>query len=106
MEDHFNQIAKELIQEYDRVTPGNMMRSPALSFQKKVFAFYWNKQMVFKLDHQAGLQMENFPGSSFLNPFKNKPPMKGWLVVPATHHKDWKLLTEMAYENICSVTKP
>ena len=76
------------------------MRAPALIHGDKVFAFFHKDQMVFKLGDQTSLYLEKYPGSSFLNPFKNKPPLKGWLVVPGDYQRHWKSLTEMAYENI------
>ncbi len=85
---------------YKGVTAGNMMRSPAITYRSKVFAFFHENEMGFKLDHKAGDFIEKYPNSRFLNPFKNKPPMKGWLVVPGEYHNDWASLTLAAYQNM------
>ncbi len=105
MEEVFNNIMQKMLKENQGVNAGNMMRSPAICFQSKVFAFYYNEQMVFKLDQKAPSTMHDYPGSQFLNPFKNKPPMKGWLVVPSQYQQQWYQLAEEAYENIKSTQK-
>jgi hypothetical protein len=106
MEQEFNSILQKMQSEDSEVSAGNMMRSPAISFRSKVFAFYYQEQMVFKLDAKAPSTRLEFPGSEFLNPFKNKPPMKGWLVIPARHHHQWSQLAQEAYENIKSMLSP
>lgn len=100
MGDQFQSIVEEMTREYPEVSTGNMMSSPALTHKKKVFAFYYNHQMVFKLGEHTVTHMEKYPGSSFLSPFKRKPPMKGWLVVPSDYAGAWKALAETAFENI------
>jgi len=105
MEAIFNNILEQLQSEDQHVSLGNMMRSPAIRYQSKVFAFYYQEQMVFKLDHAAPAGLTEYPGSEFLNPFKNKPPMKGWLVVPSTYQQNWPKLAQEAYLNIRSLTK-
>ena len=61
--------------------------------------------MVFKLDQQAEQTRHQYPGSDYLNPFKNKPPMKGWLVVPSEFQQSWYQLAQQAYENISAQLK-
>ena len=100
MEEKFHSIAKEMIEENPKINTGNMMRSPALTYGDKVFAFFYKDQMVFKLGDHTPLHMEEYPGSTFLDPFKNKPPLKGWLVVPSEYQPHWKSLTEKAYQVI------
>ena len=45
----FRKIAEKLATENDSVSPGKMMSSPGIKCKNKVFAFYYNKQMVFRL---------------------------------------------------------
>ena len=98
MENVFQRILAELENELPGVASGNMMRSPAITFQAKVFCFYYDGEMCFKLGQKAADYMVQYEGSRFLNPFKNKPPMKGWLVVPSEFSRDWKLLATEAYQ--------
>ena len=105
MEAIYLEIQQQLVQEYDGVEPGNMMRSPALRYSGKVFCFYYQSQMCFKLDTQTAHFMGQYPGSSYLSPFKNKPPMKGWLFVPSEYHEQWKSLAHYALDNLMNKTK-
>lgn len=105
MEKIFYEIADQMISEYPQVAMGVMMRSPAITFRSKVFAFYYNKAMIFKLDGATESYLEKYTGSSYLSPFKNKPPMKGWLVVPSEFNQAWKLLAMEAHQNISILTK-
>ncbi len=105
MEGVFNNILEQMQSEDQHVSVGNMMRSPAICYHSKVFAFYYQEQMVFKLDEKAPAGLVEYPGSEFLNPFKNKPPMKGWLVVPSTYEQNWPQLAQEAYLNIKSIIK-
>lgn len=96
----FEQIQNELETSYQGVASGNMMRSPAITYRSKVFAFFHQDEMGFKLGEKAPEFIKMYPGSRYLNPFKNRPPMKGWLVVPAEYQKEWKVLAEAAYQNM------
>ena len=100
MEKLFQEIKNELTQGYAQVKPGNMMRSPAICYSSKVFCFYHNSQMCFKLDKQAPHFKDQFPGSTYLIPFKNKPPMKGWLMVPQEYQNHWKELANHALSHL------
>ena len=100
MEQYFKQIQSDMEIAYTGVARGSMMRSPALTYKSKVFAFFHKNEMGFKLDQKAALVMEQYPGSRYLNLFKNKPPMKGWLIIPAGYHYDWGNLAVEAYKNI------
>jgi len=100
MQEYFDQIQNEMQAAYTGVASGNMMRSPALTYKSKVFAFFFNDEMGFKLDAKAADFKELYPGSKYLSPFKKKPPLKGWLVVPGTYHNDWNNLALEAYKNL------
>ena len=100
MEQHFQQILKHMEVAYQGVVRGNMMKSPALSVRSKVFAFFHQNEMGFKLDQKASYFKDQYPDSRYLNPFKNKPPMKGWLIIPSKYHSDWSDLAIEAYLNM------
>lgn len=87
----FYRIAEKLTAR-DEVSLGKMMRSPAIKVKGKVFAFFHQNTMIFKLDRQTALYKARYPGSDYLSPFKNKLPMKGWLNVPSAFSDDWESL--------------
>ncbi len=92
----FQYIVREISQERG-VNPGKMMTSPGIRYDGKVFAFFWNNKMVFKLGKDRDLSKEfNIAEFSFLNPFKNKPPMKGWYVVEKMYKEKWPDLAKEA----------
>ncbi|MEM9364232.1 MAG: hypothetical protein AAGA43_16440 [Bacteroidota bacterium] len=81
--------------QYPQVTEGKMMSSPAILFNKKVFAFFSRKnKMVFKLGTTLPLNsdVELFE----FNPFKNKGPLTGWYEVDYSDYASWEELAELA----------
>ena len=48
-EDLFNKIVEKLSKKHNFVSKGKMMSSPGIKYKTKVFAFYYNKEMVFRL---------------------------------------------------------
>ncbi len=96
----FFEIAEDLANNNDDVSIGKMMSSPGIKFKTKVFAFYYNKEMVFKLGKEfdpAIFEIEKF---SFLSPFKNKPPMKGWFQITWEDNGRWEALAEEALKTM------
>ncbi len=92
----YNSIVDNLCAE-NGVSSGKMMSSPGICFKGKVFAFFWNEKMTFRLGKNFALE-EKFGISEFefLNPFKNKPPMKGWYVIDEKHVKKWPEIAQEA----------
>lgn len=91
----FDRITKLLSTEPD-VATGKMMSSEAIKCNGKVFAFFHKDMMTFKLgtdfdpmDHEIE---EWYP----LSPFKTKPPLKGWFMVPENYMDKWPKLAELA----------
>ena len=94
----FEEIRTELIENYPFVEAGNMMGSPAITQNGKVFAFLSKKfLMVFKLGKEFDPATQDFEIHSF-NPFKKKGPLAGWFEVPYSNHQHWKPLTKEALE--------
>lgn len=92
-------IYDQLVEEYTQkegVTIGKMMSAPALQYRGKVFAFFHKGAMTFKLGKQFDPEAFGLREWSYLSPFKNKPPMRGWLVVQAQEKDQWPYLTELA----------
>ncbi len=82
------------------IQPGKMMRSPAITYQKKVFAFLSQKnKMVFKLGKAFDPSQVEYEIRPF-NPFKKRPPLKGWFEVGFTEKEHWLQLTQQALEVI------
>lgn len=96
----FEFIADEFTQMFDGVTRGKMMHSPGIKSNNKVFAFYHEEAMIFKLGKRTDSFLTQYPESSYLNPFKQKPPMKGWLVVPSKYAGHWRTLAKEALASV------
>ena len=92
----FNEIRDQYCDEKERVYPGKMMSSEAITFEGKVFAFLSRKKkMVFKLGKnfdpdQLGIEIAVF------NPFRNRSPLNGWFEVPFTEKEHWNPLAQKA----------
>lgn len=96
----FNAIIDELSTKNVSVEAGKMMSSPGIKYKNKVFAFYYGDQMVFRLGKDFDPETKGISQFSYLSPFKNKPPMKGWVEVPFTHHQKWPYLAGLALEKM------
>ena len=89
-----------MIAEYASVNPGKMMSSPAIRYKTKVFAFYHNYEMIFRMGKDFDPSIFKLEEYSILNPFKKKAPLYGWFQVPISESKKWKSLAIYAYDNI------
>ena len=101
----FNTIVEKLSSENDHIAPGKMMSSPGICYKNKVFAFYYDKQMVFRLGKGFNLQPFGIGNFSFLSPFKNKPPMTGWYQITAADSGKWELLAREACKVMAAEVK-
>ena len=95
-EQAFTEITKTLSEQYEHVTPGKMMSSEGIKVNGKVFCFFHDEEMCFKLGKDVDLSRPELAGAHFLSPFKNKPPMKAWLYIPFVEKRIWELLAEEA----------
>ena len=75
-----------------------MMSSPALKYNDKVFAFFYNRQMCFRLRQNFDPKILKIKKFKLLNPFKTKGPLKGWYVIAKAESGKWKTLTQKALE--------
>ena len=98
----FDDITAKLCKINNDIGEGNMMSSPGIKYKTKVFAFYHDQSMIFRLGKGYNIKSEGVSKYKFLNPFKNKPPMKGWYVVPSTEIEYWQKLAEIAMNNMIS----
>jgi hypothetical protein len=84
----------------DGVAPGKMMTAPAIKSKGKVFAFFYEEEMTFKLGKDFEPDAFGLENWSYLSPFKNKPPMTAWFAVPFSQKEVWEELTQMALSKI------
>ncbi|WP_105616519.1 hypothetical protein [Vallitalea okinawensis] len=96
----YDNIAAKLVTDIDDIAYGKMMSSPAITFNKKVFAFYYKEKMVFKLGKEFDFTPYTISDYELLNPFKNKPPLAGWYVIDAQYSEKWEELALLAYDKL------
>jgi hypothetical protein len=95
-EEYFNRLSAQLIKKYKNVSSGKMMSSPGLKYNDKVFAFFHKDRMCFRMGPKVNFSEMNIENFEPLNPFKNKPPLKGWFYVNFIEKEKWEHLAEMA----------
>ena len=95
---NYEHLFDSLIAREDDVSPGVMMREPALKCNGKVFMFYYEAKeaMCFKLGKNFPIEEHGVSEYSHLNPFKNKPPMMAWYLVGGEYEETWDRLAESA----------
>lgn len=98
-EAYYEFIRDKLCQE-DGVAIGKMMSSPAIKCKGKVFTFFHQDQMTFKLGKDFEPEEEGIQGCTYLSPFKNKPPMRAWINVPYEEKDQWENLARRALDKI------
>lgn len=101
----FEQIAESLSRKYKDVHTGKMMSSPGMRFKNKFFAFYYNKDAVFRLGKEAQPEEMGVEKFKLLNPFKTKAPMKNWFQIPYSESRHWEKLAIYALNQLKEETK-
>ncbi|MEW4925093.1 hypothetical protein [Algibacter sp. 2305UL17-15] len=97
---HFERIRADFCAKEKAISEGKMMRSEAIHYKGKVFAFLSTKaKMVFKLGKEFDTETIDVPLEVF-SPFKNKKPMSGWYQLDFHHKETWRILTEKALQLI------
>lgn len=95
----FEEIREQLISEEENVLAGKMMSSEAITYKKKVFAFYMtDESMGFKLGREFQAEEHGITDFTVLSPFKNKAPMIDWLLIPDSDK--WEELANIALERM------
>ena len=99
----YEEIVDAFAAAHADVEPGKMVSSDALTVNGKVFCFYWpgKESMVFKPGKSTDTERPRMAGWEWLNPFKNKGPMKAWYQVPFGGKKNWRLLADEALAVVC-----
>lgn len=91
----FDAITKKLSRQKG-VKQGRMMSAPGITRNGKVFAFYWKKEMIFRLGKDFDADAFGLKDWHLLNPFKERPPMAGWFCVPYSESRHWETLAGRA----------
>ena len=80
------------------IQPVKMMSAPGIKYKSKVFAFYYNQEMVFRLGKDFDPEALEINDFAYLSPFKNKPLMKGWPQIGNQYEKKWLSLAKQTYQ--------
>ena len=94
----FDKIVIKLSKENTKVKAGKMMSAPGIKYKNKVFVFYYDKEMIFRLGEFAEPKKLGVKKFHLLNPFRNKAPMKNWFVIPYSESKHWEKLAKFALD--------
>jgi hypothetical protein len=73
-----------------------MMSAPALKFNNKVFVFFLEAEMGFRLGPSFSPKKFGLLSARPLSPFKTKPPLKGWYLIDASESDFWSELCALA----------
>lgn len=95
----YETIVEEFVQN-DNAVNGKMMNAPALKAKGKVFAFFYNETMTFKLGKDFDPEAYGLQSWTYLSPFKHKLPMKAWFAIPFPQSDTWKSLTQLALDKL------
>ena len=95
-EQRFDELAQKLVATHPDVEHGKMMRSPGLKCNGKVFAFFHDDSMCFRLGKTFDTESFGIQTVRWLSPFKNKPPMKAWFIIEAGESDLWPKLADEA----------
>lgn len=92
----YNSIATEFSNHPD-VILGKMMSSPGIKVNDKVFAFFHKDEMGFRLGKQFEPEAYGVHKYHLLSPFKTKPPLKAWFILPKEEIENWQEFATIAY---------
>ena len=95
----YEYLADKLTKE-DGIAHGKMMTAPAVKYRGKVFVFFHQEKMTFKLGKDFDPTSQDITEFSYLSPFKNKPPMKAWFEIPFSQKDKWATLAQLALEKM------
>ena len=88
----FDDLAQQYVEDQSDVQLGKMMSSPGLKYKNKVFAFFHDNHMGFRLGPHFDPEVFGLQKIKLLSPFKTKPPLKGWYMVEADEKHLWEPL--------------
>ncbi|WNJ18228.1 hypothetical protein [Pontibacter sp. G13] len=98
----FQAVCQQMMDQHPDVELGKMMSAEGLQFRGKVFAFYIDGEMCFKLGKDFDTKAVGMAETRYLSPFKNKGPMKAWYWSHSDESELWPRLGEIALEYLSS----
>jgi TfoX N-terminal domain len=87
-EEKYNQIAEHL-KVAENVSKGSIFGAKCIKSNRKVFAMFFNDEMVFKLPPEKREQVLALKGVRLFEPMAGRP-MKDWISVP--DQEQWEAL--------------
>jgi|GEM_PF-199540 len=96
----FDKIADRYAADYTDVARGPMMSSPGLRYKDKNFAFFHKNEMIFKLGKTFNAKANGIKKVKHLSPFKTKPPLTAWYIIPSSQKDLWEILISLAFDYI------
>ena len=99
-ERRFQAIAARLAAESQDIITAKMMSSPGIRYKEKVFAFFYQGGMVFKLGREFDPATLGLHDYRLLSPYKTKPPLCDWFEIPVTHIERWEVLARLALQRM------
>ncbi|MEN1784317.1 MAG: hypothetical protein AAGF77_04175 [Bacteroidota bacterium] len=93
---YFEAIKNRLVDASPAISSGKMMRSEAITYKGKVFAFFSTKQkLVVKLGKAFDPNTVDYELKLF-QPFKRKGPLNGWFEISFAEKHHWEALAYQA----------
>src|SRR5215467_9312291 len=100
-ETYYNEIGNSI----RGALPAQMMGMPCFKVNGKMFAGFFEGDMVFKLhgdDHRKALSLT---GSKLFDPGKMNRPMKEWVQVTFKHKDKWEEFAKSAFNYVKKTAK-
>jgi len=96
----YYEFLRDKLCRQDGVAIGKMMSSQAVKSKGKVFVFFHQEKMTFKLGKDFDPEAYGLMDWEYLSPFKNKPPMQAWITIPYSQQEHWETLAALALEKM------
>jgi len=91
----FSAIVNRLCMTSSEIKPRKMMRSPAVAYNGKVFAFLSKEKYLVCKFGAIDTDIYPFKIEKF-NPFQDKRKFSGWYQIPFSDNDYWIILAKMA----------
>lgn len=97
----FEKILIDLTSRYQDVSIGRMMSASAIQYQSKIFCFFKDEKMVFKIGRETDLKKEyQIDSYDLFSPFDSKPPMQDWFIVSKEFQSRWHILAGQSLQKL------
>lgn len=82
-----------------------MFGLPAIKVNGKLCAVLEGTSLVCRLSPKTHTIALSLPGAHLFQPYKERPPMKEWIVIPFANEKEWARFASRACEYILTLVK-